>query len=65
MPVSLIFLAGCNGGKDSICALMSGEALNSTQSSPLPLTVIEDCVLAFKLGLLALKPAQFSQLQIH
>ena len=46
IPVSLTFLAGCKGGKDSICARISGDALNKTQSSPFPLTVIEDCVLA-------------------
>ncbi len=44
---------------------MSGDALNKIQSSPFELTVIDDCVLAVKLGLLALKPAQFSQLQFH
>ena len=65
MPVSLIFLAGCRGGNDSICARISGDALNNIQSTPLELSVIEDCVLAFKFGLLALKPAQFSQLQFH
>jgi hypothetical protein len=44
---------------------MSGDALNKIQSSPFELTVIEDCVLAVRLELLALKPAQFSQLQFH
>ena len=46
IPVSRIFLAGWSGGKDSICARISGDALNKIQSSPFALTVMEDCVLA-------------------
>ena len=44
---------------------MSGEALNSTQSMPLPLTAMEDCVRAWARMVPLRSPSQFGQLQFH
>ena len=44
---------------------MSGDALNKIQSSPFPLTVIEDCVLGVLFIVPERRRLQLSQLQFH
>ena len=49
MAGSLIDRAGGRFVKAASCASRSGDVLNSTQSTPFPLTAIEDWVLGFAL----------------
>jgi hypothetical protein len=46
MAVSRSARAGCSAGNSRSCCSTSGEALNSTQSCSLALTVMEDWVRA-------------------
>ena len=65
MAVSRKLRAGCRRGKLRICCKISGEALNKTQCSPSPLTVIDDCVRAVNSGEPQRTALQFGQLQFH
>jgi hypothetical protein len=58
-------LPGCRVGKDSSWARISGEALNSTQSSPFALIAMEDWVRGVALMDLERTPWQLWQLQFH
>ncbi len=65
MPVSRTPCLGCNGGWASSWKRISGEALNSTQRSPSPLTAMEDWVRGLALISPARNRRQLSQLQFH
>ncbi|MCY1305526.1 hypothetical protein D9M70_553340 [compost metagenome] len=65
MPVSRGRRAGCSGGKASSWARMSGEALHSTQSMPLALMAMDDCVRGWARTLPLRTPRQLRQLQFH
>ena len=65
IPVSRTARPGCSGGNDASCCRMSGDALKSTQSTPLPLTVIDDCVRACPRRVPSRSRRQLRQLQFH
>src|SRR3989344_1913918 len=65
MPVSRMARAGCNAGNSCTCLSTSGEALNSTQLTPSPLTQIEDWVRRLALMVPLRMPSQLWQLQFH
>ena len=65
MPVSRTARPGCSGGNDASCSRMSGDALNSTQSVPSALTVMDDCVRAVPCSVPSRSRRQLLQLQFH
>ena len=65
IPVSRTPRPGCKAGTETTWVRMSGEALNSTQSTPLPETAIEDCDRARARKDPVRRPLQFGQLQFH
>src|SRR5690554_6703814 len=65
MAVSRGLRAGCNAGKDSSCARMSGDALQRIQFSPMSLMAMDDWVRAWPRSVPARSPLQLAQLQFH
>ena len=64
-PLSRMARAGCSAGVCAICLRMSGEALTSSQSSPVALMAMDDWVRARAWMLPLRKPSQLAQLQFH
>src|SRR5688572_4753193 len=58
-------LRGCSGGKLSICALTSGDALSRNQLLPSALTATDSCVRAVAASVPARSPLQLKQPQFH